>query len=919
MKKFSRNSILLCLALMPVACFAHGPTGMIKGTVIGIDGVLQRATVTIKNAGAATDSAVVLTSVDGTFIQILKAGIYSCIITHTGYEKNVTEIKIEPGNTLTAYFIMTPAIKLGEEVSLPSRSMKRYNNLLTPVAVDVISSYELLQTGRTGLPQMLNIAVPSLNASRELIIEAITIRGMNPDQMLVLVDGKRYHTMAIVGDAVRGQLGRGTVAYDLNSIPISAIDRIEILYDGAAAQFGSDAIAGVMDIRLKRSTGNTSVQLHAGQCYEGDGESINVGINHGIELLKKSLPAGRQGFLNLSADFRIRDYTHRGGKFNGAVYYGVDGYSSPQLDSILALDNQKIKERGFDRSYATNAGTSKLTSLGFLLNSGYPVGKKTEIFLTTALNNRETIFTGAYGFPKNSRQINPDLFPDGFKFKPIIKAADISCMAGVRGETNNKWYLDYTSAYGGNIIDLYPTNTNNPSQYYTLGKYAPTKFYLGTLIYQQLTNNFNLAKEFYKKNSGAKMLDLGLGAEWRLENYQLKAGEEAAWRNYDTLGRKNAGVQFAPIMHPENAVNKTRNVLATYVDLESEVNGRLLINLSGRYEYYTDFGGNLAGKLGIRYKISNRVNLRGSFSNGFRAPNLQQRFYSTTSHSLTNVDGRVVGVTNGLFRNDDEVVKALGIPSLGAEKSLNLGTGITATILKRMTLTMDAYWIQVKDRIVQSGVFDRTTNRQIDSVLFRMQRNIQRLEFFSNAINTRTWGIDLMVNSTWNTKKTALTITLGMNINRTRLFGEIKVAKGIKPDSLSTNTLYGRLERMRLERGQPGHKIILLVNYKIGRIGFKLQNTLFGKTIIASLPYPNDPSYDEHNSSKILTDLSLSHSVKKWLTLTAGANNISDVYPDRLKNYKNTGEGQFIYSQEASPFGYSGGYYYMSMSFSFNR
>ena len=412
------------------------------------------------------------------------------------------------------------------------------------------------------------------------------------------------------------------------------------------------------------------------------------------------------------------------------------------------------------------------------------------------------------------------------------------------------------------------------------------------------------------------MLDLALGAEWRWENYQLKAGEEAAWRNYDSLGRKNAGVQFAPIMHPENAVNKNRNVLGTYVDLESEVNGKLLINLSGRYEYYTDVGGNLAGKLAIRYKISNRINLRGSFSNGFRAPNLQQRFYSTTSHAITNVGGSLVAVTNGFFRNDDNVVKALDIPPLGAEKSLNLGTGITATILKRMTLTMDAYWIQVKERIVQSGLFDRN-NRQIDSILFLMQRNVQQLGFFSNAISTRTWGIDLMMSSTWNTKKTALTITLGMNINRTRLFGEIKVAKGIKSDSLSTNILFGRLERMRLERGQPDHKIILLVNYKIGRLGFKFQNTLFGKTSIASIPYPNDPSYDEHFSAKILTDISLSYSLRKWLTLTAGANNIFDVYPDRLKNYKNTGEGQFIYAQEASPFGYSGGYYFVSMSFNF--
>ena len=238
-------------------------------------------------------------------------------------------------------------------------------------------------------------------------------------------------------------------------------------------------------------------------------------------------------------------------------------------------------------------------------------------------------------------------------------------------------------------------------------------------------------------------------------------------------------------------------------------------------------------------------------------------------------------------------------------------------LLNRLSLAVDAYWIQIKDRIIQSGNFNRKTNSSVDSILTEYNLDVEQLQFFTNAINTNTRGIDIVLNGTWKIKKSTLGVMLGANFTRTRLFGEIKTADNLTPDSLNSQTLFGRLDRTRVEQGQPDHKIILTLNYKTGRFGFLLRNTLFGNTTIASIPFPNDPSFDELFSSKIITDISIDYSPKKWFTLTAGVNNMFDVYPDRIKNYVNSGEGQFIYGMEASPFGFNGGYYFMNMSFNF--
>ncbi|MBA3673511.1 MAG: TonB-dependent receptor [Chitinophagaceae bacterium] len=899
MKRRFLYTVLIIFALISLQMYVHAQA-IIKGKLTGNGEPLPSATVSMGNK-------IVLSGLHGEFLFSVSSGIYTIIITHTGYQKIVQQIKIERSTTETIDFIMTPGEQMGEVVVLGSRNFIQRSNLNTPVAVDVLSSKNLLQTGQASLTQMLNFSAPSLNVSQQLVNEPITLRGLDPDHVLILVNGTRYHNMAYLNDGrVRGILGKGSVANDLNAIPFSAIEKIEVLRDGASAQYGSDAIAGVINIILKRSIDKTSVQLHSGQNYRGDGENISMGMNRGISLNKK-------GSLNLSANFQYRNPTYRGGEFKGTIYKTIPS-TATHIDSvrIISQDDSIVEARNFNRKDVSNAGTSKLRGFGVLVNGNYIIKKSTELFWTASANNRKTNFIGTYILPKNISRVNTDLFPNGFKGISNHKSSDVSGIAGAKGEIK-KWHWEYSSAYGNNTDRYYAENTNNPSQFFTLGKNAPTSFYTGTLIYQQLTNNINFSKQLSERSTWIKLFNIAFGAEARLENYRIKAGEEAAWKNYNSLGSKFGGAQHGLIFQPGDVVNKNQNIVGGYIDVEAEIKNHFLLNLASRYEYYSSFGGNLAGKLAARYKFTDHFSLRSSISNGFRAPYLQQRYYSTTTRGVRFDNGSIVPVTNGIFNNNSIVAQAFGIPSLQPEKSVNFTTGFTAALLNHINFTVDAYWIQIKNRIVLSGVFDRKLNKYVDSILFLNNAAIDQLQFFSNAINTRTHGVDIVLNGNWKIKKSNFAVMLAGNFTQTQLFGPIKTAGKLRLDSLNTNTLFSREEIVKLEEGQPSDKVILSLNYKVGKIGILFRNSRFGRT---TMPFNNNRP-DEHFSPKILTDFSITYTPNTWVSITAGSNNIFNVYPDRIKDYRNTGDGIFLYGPEAMPFGFNGGYYYLNIDFKF--
>jgi len=883
------------------AAFLLAQDGHIKGNLTNGNENLFAATVVL---GDKT----VLTNLNGEFLFSVRPGVYSLIITHAGYKKIEESILVEAGITQILNYVLSPIEQLGEVVVLGSRSIVQRSNLNTPVPVDVFSSASLLQTGQVSLTQMLNHVAPSFNASTEILNQTATLRGLDPHHVLILMNGIRYHNMAwFYGRGLKGQLGPGSVGNDLNSIPFSAIEKVEILRDGASAQYGSDAIAGVINIQLKKSTGKTSIQLHTGQFYEGDGQKFSLGINRGFSL-------NRKGFLNLSASYRYQAPTSRGGEYSGTVYknYPVNASSADSI-TIKAQDDSIITFRGFNRkSVLDNVGNSKLISTGFLVNGGYPINNRIESFWTAAVNSRKMELENPYRFPKDPLLVNLVLYPNGLQPTGKPATVDVSIIAGVKGETKNSWFWDFSSSYGTNSYSSRLENGNNASQSY-LGANAPTSFYSGKDVYRLLTNSINFVKSYSSLPGKIKTLNVASGAEWRFENYVTKAGEEATWKNYDTLKYATGGTGGG--RDTANEVNKNRNVWGTYIELEAGFSDKFLLSFATRYEYYSDFGGNVAAKLAARYKFSNKFSLRGSVNNGFRAPTLQQRWVNSITQLFVNSGQGRIYVVRGIFPNNHDVIKALGIPLLSAEKSINVSGGITSTISKRIGITVDAYLIQIKNRIVLSGALDKTIPAVRNILDDYPALRVDQVQFFTNAIHTRTKGLDVVFDGNWNIRKANLGISLGANFTSTRLFGDIKTSEKLPADSLTTNKLFNIEDIERVEKGQPRDKIILSVIYKIGKTKLVVRNTRFGKTSIAPIfTNPTRIMYESF-SPKILTDISLTYSLKTWVTMTLGANNVFNVYPDRLKYYENTVQGSRIYSAEASPFGFNGGYYYVSMAF----
>ena len=902
MKKKWLHKIILGTVHILLTYTVSSQTTMIRGIVKSGEEVLPAATVSAANKTT-------LTNYKGEFSVSVNPGNYILTITYVGYKKIEQLVSVNSGDTEFLKINMIKDEKIGEAVVLGSRSTIQRSNLNTAVPVDALLSKDLLRTGQPDLIQMLSFTVPSFNTSRQNVWEPITLRGLYSDQVLILMNGIRYHSSAWLNPpgAPLGILGKGSVANDLNSIPFSAIEKIEILRDGATAQYGSDAIAGVMNFQLKKTTGKTSINFHFGQQYKGDGENISFGINRGI-------PIGKKGFLNFSGDFRYRAPTFRGGEYTGTVYRIIPmGVSHDDSVRIKAQDDSIIHARGFSRKTpVSNDGNLRLISSGILINGGYQAANNLNFFWTGAVNYHETFYPGAYRFPKYTNQVITDLYPDGFKVKIYNPNWDITGIAGVRGNTNKEWYWELSSVYGINTVSFEVKNTNNASQF-AQGKNAQTEFHCGNLLFKQLTNNISFARNFAKEIGRLKSFNLSFGAEWRFENYQIKNGEETSYGNYDITNKTQGGSQGLPGFDTINAIHARRNVTGIYVDLESDINDHLLIDIAGRYEYYSNYGGNLAGKLAIRYKFSDKFLLRASVSNGFHAPTLQQTYYSSTSSGWKDVNGGRVPAVVGTFRNNSDIVRnGFGVSALKPEKALNLGGGFTSSFSGHFNLTIDAYWIQIKDRIVFSGGFGKS-NPAVRNILVNYP-NIDSVVFISNAISTRTHGVDIILNSNWKIRKNNLHISLAANFNRTDTFGVIQSAVNLPADTLNTNTLFPRGERGKVELGQPRDKIILNINYKIGNWTFIVANTHFGKTAFIN---NFDSSRDEFFSSKILTDVNVSYALKSWLNITLGANNVFDVYPDRLKNSLNTLEGILIYSNEAMPFGYNGGYYYVNMSFNF--
>ena len=859
------------------------------------------------------------------------------------------------GRTTFDVTLQVSAQDLNEVVVTGSRATEGRSNILTTAPVDVISAREIKAFAQTDVSQVLTFAAPSFQSSRQAIsdgtdhVDPASLRGLGPDQVLVLVNGKRRHNSALVN--INGTVGRGSVGTDLNVIPLASIKRIEVLREGAAAQYGSDAIAGVINIQLKNDSTGVTASATGGQTYEGDGRVFQGDANVGIGL-------GGRGFIDVSGQFLNRGYTNRTFEDTAPLMYlGNNGGNYPggtaadteeERRELRRLDDIEIAKNGFSRKNM-RVGNSESRNIGGFVNAEYRLGGGLEAYVSGGVTHRTGKAAGFYRLPNQAAQSDLTIFPNGFL--PFINTTidDQSAITGLRA-TIAGFAADLSNTFGRNELRFDISNTVNASLPQGPGIRNQTEFYAGALSFIQNTTNLGLSRKFTDIGPLAT-LNVAFGGEYRFDRFQTEAGEP---NSYINGGRRigvtptspgaptASGSQVFPGYQTSDEVDKSRTNVAGYVDLESDVTEKLLLRLAGRAENYSDFGSNVSGQAAGRFSILDGLAIRGSIGNGFRAPSLQQRYFTNTSTQF------ISGLANQVLtvNNDDPIVrnkfsstgqKGFGVEALKQEKSVNYSLGITARVANTLTMTVDAYQINIDDRIVLSSQFAKTNApgtppvTVIDQILDG--RDVSRVQFFANAINTRTRGIDVVVNERLTFGESRLGLIVAANFTETKVLNLNTSSSTINESPSLQNTLFDRQQETRIETAQPRSKINLGANYSFGIFGIEARTVRFGEVQFRDPDPTRATLVDQTFAAKWITDLSLNVQIIKQVGITLGANNIFDVYPDKFRlhprnnpnNFSvdpatsfssgldNTNRNRFVYN--ANQFGFNGGYYFARLNF----
>ncbi|MFZ5635540.1 MAG: TonB-dependent receptor plug domain-containing protein [Pseudomonadota bacterium] len=748
----------------------------------------------------------------------------------------------------------------------------------SPSPIDVITPAALEATGTTELATALSRALPSLNFPRPAItdgtdaVRPAQLRGLAPDQVLVLVNGKRRHTTALIN--LNGSQGRGSSPVDLNAIPISAIQRVEVLRDGASAQYGSDAIAGVVNIVLKGSEEGGSIAANFGQYSAGDGRSLQLQGDVGLEL-------GAEGALHLAAEISDEDQTDRARPYVLAPGVTVRPATAPPPGVVV----QRYGDPEI-RQYAVSA------------NAELPISGDATLYAFANASRRNALSNGFYRTALDTRNIQA-IYPDGFLPQIRNISEDRALVVGLRGLTALGWDIDLSYNHGRNDLSFDVENSLNRS----LGPTSPTDFYAGALQINQHVLNLDVSRSF-EPGWLASPLNVAWGLEWRGEGFKQSAGEPDSYRNGGVLlpGGVPApsGSQVFPGFRPDDAGDFTRESYAAYLDLEANVTDAFNLGFALRAEEYSDFGSTTSGKLSARYDFSDTVALRGTVSTGFRAPSLQQQFFRSTA---TNFIG---GVPFDIrtFRVNDPAAIALGAEPLKAEESKNLSLGLVLQPIDNLYITVDAYRIDIDDRIMLSENLTSTLVRNFLNAT--VDPSLGGGRYFTNAIDTKTRGVDAILTYRWTIGDGSLDLTTGYNWNKTtveRIAPNPARLAAIDPAAVRI----GRVEVGRLTVGAPRDKFQLGGTYTLGNWSFGANATRYGEFSVLFGNNPADTSRDQTFDAQWTLDLSGSWRLRNW-EFTLGADNVLDEYPDEVL-FANATNGQLPYSA-ASPNGFNGAYVY---------
>ncbi len=777
------------------------------------------------------------------------------------------------------------AANLDEVVVTGTRTAGR-TRLDTIAPVDIVSEKALTRTGTTELAQSLSTLAPSINFPRPAItdgtdhIRPATLRGLSPDQTLVLVNGTRRHSTALVN--VNGSIGRGSAAVDLNAIPTIALNRVEVLRDGASAQYGSDAIAGVINLRLREARsgggaiatyGRYDTEVKTARNTEGrdekDGQTVTLQAWQG-------LPLGPEGFLTISAEYRDRNPTSRG-------------------DIDVRVTPARVTSR---------YGDAEVTDKTIYFNAGLPVSETWDAYGWAGYQAREG---ASAAFPRivgDARQVPvASIYPNGFL--PLIASdiTDTTAAAGLRGELGG-FKLDLNVAYGKNEIDYRTENSANASY----GAASQTSFSSGGMSYDQTVVGLDVSRGV---DIGAyEPLNVAFGAEARWEGYSIRAGEPTSY-NRGPLTSSAAGSQGFPGFQPSNVLSKDRNNVGVYLDLESRLTERFTASAAVRYEDYSDFGATTTGKLAARFELADGLAVRGAASTGFRAPALQQQFFTTTSTNFIIINGVSTPVEVGTFPATSAVAKVLGAKPLEAEKSTNYSLGLVFH-KGPFEVTVDAYRINIDNRIVlseniQGSATGTPTQQTINSLLRPF--NVTAARFFINGVETETQGIDVVARYRLNADEGGVfDLTAAANFNKT------DVTRIPTTNALSSlpvpPTLFARANVLTFEEGTPKSKVTLAGDWAKDNWGASLKTTFYGSVLSPN----NDATgaFDVRTGDKAVVDLEARYGFTEHVTVAVGANNMFDEYPNRTPVTVNTTNATAFTS--FSPFGFNGRFLYTRLS-----
>jgi len=962
------KNFLLAFSLLFVASGLFAQKGTLTGKISDDVGPVIGASVLVKGTTTGT-----LTNFDGDYSMELEPGEYTVLISYVGYSAQEALVNIQSGQTTTLDITLSEGILFDEIVVTGTRASNR-TNTDAAVPIDVINVRELAASApQTNLNQLLHYTAPSFSSNTQTIsdgtdhIDPASLRGLGPDQVLVLINGKRRHNSSLVN--VNGTFGRGSVGTDMNAIPASAIESIEILRDGAAAQYGSDAIAGVINLRLKQNINELGFTINTGANFTDksspqadiDGEVVEIGANYGI-------PIGDQGgYVNFTGEFNFRDWTNRMQSFEGDIFNGynavewvamndgadlsnlsmmdIQNYaqqvshfdsglkndianagSITDLQGLLSGDvtDAELLARGQTRSdYNMRVGQSAVRGGKFFANLSVPMGEDFEFYGFGGMSFRDGESGCFYRLPNQNRTYTP-AYINGMVPKINSEIVDKSAAMGIRGKVDG-WNVDLSNVYGSNQFTFYMTETHNA----TLENASALEFNSGGHAFTQNTGNLDVSQYF--KIEGIEGVNVAFGSEYRFENFEVIPGQETSYGNYDIngnlvnsvtpddlmvtdfLGRSRpSGAQCFAGFLPSNEVDAKRSSVAGYLDTEWDITDAFLLGAAARFENYSDFGSTFNYKFTARYKITDNINLRAGTSTGFRAPSLHQIHFSRTSTIFVTENGQTTAQEVGVFSNRSRAAGLLGIPQLKEETSNNFSIGFTAKFPDaNLKLTIDAYQVNIDDRVVLTGQFSPGGDPELIQIFSQAQADAAA--FFANAIDTESQGLDIVVTHRSIIGEGSLTNNLAATFSQTKQVGDINASEVLERAGL-VDTYFNEESRQYLEKAVPRTKVTLSHAYRLGKFNAYLRNTYFGETEEATNISALDPSVDFTYSGKIITDLSVGYQLAENFSLTLGANNLLDVFPDEADAAFRS-SGRFIYSRRSPQFSYSGRHLFARIAF----